>query len=272
MKYSTPNTVLNTTIKTAIKTAIKTTIGTAVLCAATSSMAQSRYDDMAGELKDERSKRETTHVLGGAVIGGILAGPPGAMGMAILGAFISDDVSNENEKEAALASLEMVEQDYLALLEEREVMQLALQELQNARLVATSYESTSNTSAACCENTELVLHFRTASSDIESHYMDELIGFASFVKNNPDTVVQITGYADQRGTSTENLSLSQSRINVVKNTLENLGLKDMSMQSVAYGESRPLVNDENPDALFFDRRVVLSVKPAGNEYLTQIPE
>ncbi|MBU0944798.1 MAG: peptidoglycan-associated lipoprotein Pal [Proteobacteria bacterium] len=68
---------------------------------------------------------------------------------------------------------------------------------------------------------------------------------ASYMKDNPDSVVVIEGNCDERGTNEYNLALGERRAINVKEYMVNLGVLPQRIRTVSYGEERPLFTDSN---------------------------
>ena len=105
-----------------------------------------------------------------------------------------------------------------------------------------------------------MLHFRSGSSAVESHYSAQLENFVGYVKSVPGAIVEIYGYADRRGEQTDNLWLSHERVQSVEKSLRDLGLRNFTYETTALGEGQPLTAAESLENNFFDRRVVLRVR------------
>lgn len=250
-----------------LSTLINTTVLGTTLALSGTSMAHARSTN---DIEKEEEKRALTGVLGGAAAGALAGGPPGAVVGIFLGVFLSDSINNEKGRELALTDLRKLEQDYSSLQRENNAMQLALQEMREARIQQVALIQDEQQGGF--SNTELVLHFKTNSTQIESHYEDDLENFSHMIKDNPDTIIQITGYADQRGENRANLQLSRNRVQAVEQALKSQGLNDVPMQSVAYGASRPVASDQHPESLFYDRRVVIKARPRTSEYLGRVSD
>ncbi|MBD3648404.1 MAG: OmpA family protein [Pseudomonadales bacterium] len=109
---------------------------------------------------------------------------------------------------------------------------------------------------------ELPIQFRTDSSDIEQHYQDQLAGIADLVADRPDVQIRLSGFADRRGSAEYNQRLSEARVQEVKKYLMSHGVSVRQIAAQAYGESRPVKEEETAENNFFDRRVVMKFVPA----------
>ena len=106
----------------------------------------------------------------------------------------------------------------------------------------------------------LPIQFRTASSDIEAHYEDELKKIAQVLRRNRDASVVLTGFADRRGDDGYNQALSEKRVASLEQYLLQQGVTRQQIAGVAHGESQPLDPSESLESNFFDRRVMLELK------------
>ncbi len=249
-------------LSTSVLTALSLVLGTSLALSVSHAQAQ--------ELDPKAVERlETTSVGGGFLVGAAVGGPPGAIVGAVVGALIGDRVLVSRKNTLLEASLDSTEQELLALREANADLQAQLiagHSETNANLLATT--SNDLPGAACCGDSELVLHFRSGSSDVEKLYDEQLEQFVSFVESVPGAVVEIYGYADRRGEQTDNLWLSQERVQSVEKSLRNLGLSNFMYETTALGEGEPATPTDTLENNFFDRRVVLRVRNDQNELLS----
>lgn len=225
--------------------------------------------DMA-EAEKSRQRHESAGLLGGMVLGGLIAGPPGAIVTAVAGALAGNHVSDRNEKALLQASLARTETELGALESEKRRLELAMEELQRAQLVQAGYvPDGAGAAVACCADSALVLHFRSNSAVVEPHYQEQLKDFAKLARQLPDAAIQLSGHADRRGDERDNVGLSQRRILAVQQALKTLGVENATLQTAALGESRPLAAEESLEGNFFDRRVELRIRASGKDLLTR---
>ena len=83
---------------------------------------------------------------------------------------------------------------------------------------------------------------------------DILSSKAEWLQSNPDISVTIEGHCDERGTIEYNLALGDRRAQSAKDFLINLGIAESRLNTISYGEERPLVPDSNEDAWAKNRR------------------
>jgi peptidoglycan-associated lipoprotein len=81
-----------------------------------------------------------------------------------------------------------------------------------------------------------------------------------FLKNRISSIV-IEGHCDERGTAEYNMALGQKRAQETKTYLINLGVNESIMQTISYGEERPLDPGNNEEAWAKNRRAHFVVTP-----------
>lgn len=240
-----------------LSTSVMTTLALALGTGFALSVSQAH----AGELDPkEVEKVETISVGGGFLTGAAVGGPAGALVGAIVGAVAGDHFLVRKENKLLASNLDHT-RDQLAYIQAANAqLQAQLSESQSAQRNLVASISHEVPAAACCGDSELVLHFRTNSSEVEDLYADQLEEFVAYVESVPGAIVEIYGYADRRGEQTDNLWLSQERVQSVEKSLRDLGLSNFTYETTALGEGQPVTNIENLENNFFDRRVVLRVR------------
>lgn len=250
-------------LSSSIMTALALVLGTSLALSVSQAQAQ--------ELDPkEVEKLESTSVGGGFLLGAVVAGPPGALVGAVAGALVGDRVLVGRRNRALQTSLDSTRDELVAMQRANASLQAQLAAANGAgtrNLVATLADDHA-ASGRCCSDSELVLHFRSGSSSVEGLYQDQLEQFVGYVQSVPGAVVEIYGYADRRGEHTDNLWLSQARVQSVEKALRDLGLKNFTYETTAHGESQPVTATDTAENNFFDRRVVLRVRNEQNEYLS----
>lgn len=226
-------------------------------------------------LEQENTRNESLGFFGGAILGGLVAGPPGAVGAAMLGLITTNSKSEHDERTLLSSHLEQSQQDLIALQQQQSDLerryQIAVQELENTNLqrVSLTDEVLSMQEAiVCCSDTALSMHFTTNSVAIEQQYLDSLQELALTANKLDQPLIMVSGYADARGSSIDNQRLSESRVDSVVRTLVSLGVDSQNIQTSAFGETRTLGQADNIETLFFDRRVNVELRSLNNELFT----
>ena len=78
---------------------------------------------------------------------------------------------------------------------------------------------------------------------------------AEWLKAYPQAKIRIEGNCDERGTSEYNLALGQKRAEAAKGFLKGLGIAENRMETISYGEERPLDSGHDEAAWAKNRRV-----------------
>ena len=77
---------------------------------------------------------------------------------------------------------------------------------------------------------------------------------AAYLSKNPDQKVTIEGNADEQGSREYNLALGQKRAHAVKTAMTVLGVKEAQIETVSWGEERPVATGHNEEAWSQNRR------------------
>ena len=215
--------------------------------------------------KRERAKVETIGVIGGLAIGGLAGGPPGAIVTAAFGTWVSEKVIAGKENRLLKQHMATTVSELQSLQEEHTRLQLDLASVQGQldqrQLLASN---TPLGTSSCCVSSNLVLHFRSNSDQVEALYDDAMQQFVNSVSAVPNAVIEINGHADRRGPDAQNLSLSQRRVRAVETRLRAMGLRNVTYQTVASGEHTPLSSQDSLETNFFDRGVELRLVDSGS--------
>jgi peptidoglycan-associated lipoprotein len=84
------------------------------------------------------------------------------------------------------------------------------------------------------------VYFAFDSAKIDGAGTAILTAFAKWLKNNPDVNITVEGNADERGSKEYNLALGEERAKSVKDVLVSNGVDAARIDTVSYGEERPV--------------------------------
>ncbi len=98
------------------------------------------------------------------------------------------------------------------------------------------------------------IHFDFDKYDIRDDAKPVLEKLASWLKENPKARVLIEGHCDERGTNQYNLALGERRASSTKNYLMALGISGSRIDTVTYGEERPLCREQTEECWQLNRR------------------
>jgi len=118
---------------------------------------------------------------------------------------------------------------------------------------------------------DTVAHFATNDATLSDQDKPLLDGFAKAMKNHPDAVVTVEGFADPAGSTRYNRQLGKRRADGVRDYLVTTGgLPAGQVRTVSYGEdaNRLVVPGGVKDAGLPNRRVSLVIDAAGSQAST----
>ena len=122
--------------------------------------------------------------------------------------------------------------------------------LQEDRLRAEATAREAAETALVNEN----IHFAFDSSVLLDQAQQILNSKADYLRTNPGVTVTVEGHCDERGTDAYNIALGKRRAESVKNFLVNLGISANRLNTISYGEERPLAMDQNEASWAKNRR------------------
>lgn len=105
-----------------------------------------------------------------------------------------------------------------------------------------------------------MVHFDFDKSDIRVDAAEVLKRKAAWLKDNGAVSILIEGHCDERGTDAYNLALGERRATASKKFLVALGLDPDRIDTISYGEERPLDPADNEEAWAKNRRAQFVIK------------
>ncbi|MDG2099793.1 MAG: sortase-associated OmpA-like protein PdsO [Glaciecola sp.] len=204
---------------------------------------------------------ESTHSAygfgGGLLAGAALGGPVGAIIGATLGVLMVEEHNDDNHIESLQHDL-VVARHALSAKDEELVALVSAQQQQYQPIQPVSYTTT-----IVPDFPEMKSHiqFISGMTDIAPSYFEQLDLLANVLKDNQKLQVSVTGFADLRGTSEDNLLLSAARTEAVKDYLLNAQVPLQQIMTFSLGESQAQQTSKWDETLFFDRRVTLHISP-----------
>ncbi len=100
-----------------------------------------------------------------------------------------------------------------------------------------------------------VIYFDFDKSDVKSEYRAIVAAHASYVSAHGSARVTLEGHADERGTREYNLGLGERRGNAISGLLSAAGVMGSQLDTVSYGEERPVCRVSDEDCWWQNRRV-----------------
>ena len=211
-------------------------------------------------VETERSHNEELIGLSsGIVIGAVVGGPVGAIIGAFTGTLLGKSVGDDDALQSQQAMLTEQEQQLVTLNQENTSLVELSDQYEQAQQQLTTLKMAQEQKL-----TELALglnvQFKTGSSIIEPHFQQQLNDIAYAMSLSPELTLDLTGYADRRGDGDYNQALSEQRVAEVKNYLTEQGVAEERLRNQAFGDSSPLMAEQNFENDFFDRRVTLKLQ------------
>lgn len=205
----------------------------------------------------DASKQETIGVGAGGVIGAVAGGPVGFIVGAAIGAKIGDSFHRQSQRIDTLsASLDESDRAIGTLERDLDVSNRDLDTL-GEELQQLRRSSRPEVVSLMQSGIALDLLFRTDEhvlADTTGGRLDEL---ATTIASMPDIRVRLDGFADERGDETYNQSLSEKRVDFVRQQLVAAGVDPQRISSTAHGESAAA--EPTTDSYALERRVSLTL-------------
>jgi len=100
-----------------------------------------------------------------------------------------------------------------------------------------------------------VVYFDFNMTDIKPQFQAAISCHAAYLRQFPNARVTLQGNADERGTREYNLGLGERRGNAVSSALGSAGASASQLNTVSYGEERPVCKEHSEDCWQKNRRV-----------------
>ncbi len=104
------------------------------------------------------------------------------------------------------------------------------------------------------------VYFGFDDSSLTKKAREILAAKADWLRSHPDVEVVIEGHCDERGTKEYNMALGQRRAQSIKNFLVNAGIDSDRLDTISYGEERPVDPRSNEMAWAKNRRGHFRIK------------
>ncbi len=91
------------------------------------------------------------------------------------------------------------------------------------------------------------VRFETNSAILRKEAIDQLEKLFTFLDKNKNVKIEVEGHTDSKGTEEHNLDLSQRRADAIALFLTTKGIEEKRITSKGFGESMPLLPNENAD-------------------------
>lgn len=102
--------------------------------------------------------------------------------------------------------------------------------------------------------------FSTGKADLQPGAMSTIERLANFLAEYPNKTVVIEGHTDNVGTDTYNQGLSERRALSVKAALLNSNVDSARIETIGYGEARPIADNNTAAGRLKNRRVEIVIR------------
>lgn len=103
--------------------------------------------------------------------------------------------------------------------------------------------------------------FAVNQSTLRPDFVEVLDSVAEVLKEYKSTMIEVAGHTDSVGTDSYNQLLSQSRSQAVSDQLVKFGVQAVRIDTVGYGETRPVASNDTEAGRQQNRRVELTLLP-----------
>lgn len=100
-----------------------------------------------------------------------------------------------------------------------------------------------------------VVYFDFDSSAVKAGDREVIAAHAEYLASNPGAAVTLEGHADERGSREYNIGLGERRGKAVGQLMKLQGAGNSQLQTVSYGEERPVATGHDEDSWGLNRRV-----------------
>jgi len=112
------------------------------------------------------------------------------------------------------------------------------------------------------------LNFDFGKATIRESSFSSLDKLAQTLIDAKNWKLDIAGHTDDKGSDEYNLKLSQNRANAVKDYLVKKGVNTETITAQGFGESKPIVPNDNDSNRERNRRVEFKITKPNNEVIT----
>jgi outer membrane protein OmpA-like peptidoglycan-associated protein len=109
------------------------------------------------------------------------------------------------------------------------------------------------------------IFFKNKSAELKPESYPELNRFYEFMKVNKKLIIELQGHTDNKGDSTENISLSQNRAQAVADYLIKKGIKADRILVKGFGQMFPIAFNKDEEGREMNRRIEFKVISTGQK-------
>jgi peptidoglycan-associated lipoprotein len=107
------------------------------------------------------------------------------------------------------------------------------------------------------------VHFEYDQSDLRAEDRALLDAKVPILQANPGVMIRVGGHTDERGSDEYNLALGQRRAAAAKRYLVEHGVAESRIETISYGEERPVAQGSDEAAFSQNRRAEFEITAGG---------
>jgi len=170
---------------------------------------------------------------------------------------VKEDVAVTDTAAAAEAAVAPTESSSAAATESISGTQSSQSSQSASQSAVSGAEVTRESLKAAALAADTLFFFEFDKSDLRQDALDDLDAHAKYLVADRGARVRLEGHADERGTRAYNLALGERRANAVARYLVIQGVNRAQIETMSYGEERPLSLARDESGWSRNRRVEL---------------
>ena len=128
---------------------------------------------------------------------------------------------------------------------------------------AAAARDAANAAASARTTLLAMVHFDYDQSDLRADDRALLDAKVPILQANTGVMIRVAGHTDERGSDEYNLALGQRRAAAVKAYLVQHGIPETRIETVSYGEERPVAQGSDESAFSQNRRAEFEITAGG---------
>lgn len=101
------------------------------------------------------------------------------------------------------------------------------------------------------------INFDIGKSRVKAESFPVIAQIVKYLKENPSLRIMIEGHTDDQGSDANNQKLSENRANAIKTEMAKRGIGAERMETIGYGETKPIADNKTADGRTQNRRVTI---------------
>ena len=136
---------------------------------------------------------------------------------------------------------------------------LARARADSIRMAADAAAQAERDAARLRETLLAVVHFDYDRSELRDDARELLDAKVPILQRNPSVTIRVAGHTDERGSDEYNIALGQRRASTVKDYLVTHGVATARIESISYGEERPVCQQQEETCFAQNRRAEFQI-------------